>query len=866
MGKQGSVIFTDQLCSRIRNRCQPQSNEFQRAINEAERFLAMSDDELREQMFSPSLKRSYHVFSDGYCPTCKGNVPLHNWRMDVIRHPWKMICPLCGDLFPKNDFYRFYKSGLDGEGNFQYALADRSLLHAEEDIAGPEGGQDRNSYGIDDGNGCVIAGDTWYFIAHYLLFGQWMQVVLEGIRCLSRAYVVTGERNYARKAIVLLHRVADVFPDFDFKQQGLIYEKEHNDVGYISYYFRTCTDLCDMALAYDMIYSAFIGEDAYAESLRHIEERIFYDAIANRQKYESNFPMTDTTICLIKTILSWPDNKEEIERLIADITTRATAVDGLTGERGLVVYSAYAFFDYAHLLSYYELIAPGFLADRIARHPLIYDAYRFFIDTWCLQSYYPRIGNTGAFAKPDEQYAVYYYNDDFFQSYLDPDLDLFLWKLYEITGDADFAKAVWISRGGRSDLCFTKSVLTDHVEQLQGALEQLISETGPYLDQKSINKQEWKLAVVHAGCGSDKRAIWMKYDSGGDHGHYDGMNIGIFAKGLDLMPDFGYPPVQYGRFTDRNEYPWYYRSAAHNTVVVDGKDHKSYAGLIPCMGESKIWETGSRVKVIQADAPELIDGTLFERTIICIDLSESDSYYLDLFRVKGGREHVKFIRSTMGELSVHGLQFGPSDGIGYEGLMMRNVEVSQSAPAPGWRATWKIDDSHFQVRNEPAPVFFKYIDLTDDATVFTAESWVDLWPKGNYKNATETVDMWIPTVIVRRDVQEERGSRFIGIYEPYDAESQIAAACKRFDTDNEILLEITLSHGQKDLILFRTSADSITDFGEMETDAEILFMRVGDGAVQHFTMINGSYVSFGEERLYEGANRAFLEWDLADKL
>ena len=49
------------------------------------------------------------------------------------------------------------------------------------------------------------------------------------------------------------------------------------------------------------------------------------------------------------------------------------------------------------------------------------------------------------------------------------------------------------------------------------------------------------------------------------------MNLGLFAKGLDLMPDFGYPPVQFGGWGSRRAH-WYRSTPAHNTVVVDDRD------------------------------------------------------------------------------------------------------------------------------------------------------------------------------------------------------------------------------------------------------------------------------------------------------
>ena len=54
-----------------------------------------------------------------------------------------MQCPHCSELFPKNDFAAYYKSGLDENNDFRHILADRSLL------VNPDG----SNFGVDDGNG-----------------------------------------------------------------------------------------------------------------------------------------------------------------------------------------------------------------------------------------------------------------------------------------------------------------------------------------------------------------------------------------------------------------------------------------------------------------------------------------------------------------------------------------------------------------------------------------------------------------------------------------------------------------------------------------------------------------------------------------
>ena len=79
----------------------------QRVVQAAEFWRRMSDEELWGLMFGPTITRSWHVWSNGYCPACRKPVPMYNWRIDAVRQPWKVQCPHCGELFPKNDFAAF---------------------------------------------------------------------------------------------------------------------------------------------------------------------------------------------------------------------------------------------------------------------------------------------------------------------------------------------------------------------------------------------------------------------------------------------------------------------------------------------------------------------------------------------------------------------------------------------------------------------------------------------------------------------------------------------------------------------------------------------------------------------------------------
>ncbi len=191
------------------------------AIELAEPWKKISDEQLWRLMFGATLPRSWMVWSNGNCPACNKPVPMYDWKIDAVNKPWKLSCPHadCAAMFPKNDFAKFHESGLDAHGVFDPAKADRALLFNAEH---PDKSDPLHTFGVDDGNGYAKDNARWRFIPTYLVHGQWKQAVQQGIKRLATAYVVTGETVYAHKAVILLDRVADLYPTFDFKTQGLL--------------------------------------------------------------------------------------------------------------------------------------------------------------------------------------------------------------------------------------------------------------------------------------------------------------------------------------------------------------------------------------------------------------------------------------------------------------------------------------------------------------------------------------------------------------------------------------------------------------------------------------------------------------------
>lgn len=873
---KGSLFYPAELIEKAKRNAKRHAWARQardRIVEAARPWVAFSDDELWDLMFGSTIRRSWMVWSNGHCPACGEGVPMYNWRIQALRLPWKLRCPHCEELFPKNDFYGFYRSGLDEQGVFQHGLADRSLLFNTEH---PDPSDPLHLFGVDDGEGYRDGENTWWFVGTYLVYGQWKQVVHGGISALAAAYAATGDPVFAHKAGVLLDRVADLYTTFNFKDQAMMYEGPAH-AGYVSTWHDACEEARVLAQAYDQVRDALGEDEALAEFLsakaarygveaskaspadvtRHIEEGILQDTVTNHDRIRSNYPRKEIALITIHSVLDWEGNREKVYGLIAEMMDRATAVDGVTGEKGLAGYCSGVIQSLAQFLARFSRVDPGFLGDMLARHPKLRQTYRFHIDTWCLQQYYPQAGDTGYFAGKVDNYVGVSFSKD---PGLEPSMYAFLWHLYRETGDAAYVQALFQANGSTVD-GLPHDLFVDDPEAFQADVQAVVDASGTEIRQVGANKTEWRLAILRSGRGDCRRAAWLDYDSGGPHGHADGMNLGLFAMGLDLMPDFGYPPVHYGGWSGP-KFHWYVSTAGHNTVVVDGKDQER-----PSDGESTLWADGEGFRAIRANGSALYGIPRYERTVAMVDTSDIGSYLLDVFRVAGGRDHAKFMHSHFGEISTRGLALTPAANYGYE-TQMRDF-MSDEKPAQGWHVDWKVED-RFGYLEEDRDVHLRYTDLTAGAQASTAEAWVALRGYGGSETA------WIPRVMVRR--QSNAGplaSTFVGVIEPYEGESAVAGV-RRLSlqvedsgdpSDSDVAVEIVLTDGRRDVVLARDAEDTGRSGGRMmqedvdiRTDAELCMVRrAPDGEVLSVAICNGRTVHVGDATLDLAAETDFVE-------
>ncbi len=833
------MFHPDQLIDRLRS----DDAVRRRAIDRAAPWSAYSDDDLWRAIFGPSITRSWMVLSDGYCPGCQANVNMYDWQMDPFAHPFKTQCPSCNDLFPRNDFEAFYRSGLGEGGLFAAERADRALLVDER---GSE-----QSMGIDDGEGYRADDRVWRFIGAYLIYGHWKKLIVDGVDRLAAAWIATGDPAYARRSGILLDRISDVYPDFDFGPQAVLYERPA-DRGYVSTWHDACHEIQRLTLAYDQIRPALLADADLVEFLKaktdqcelptskdspeqicdNIEQRILQDTLDNNEKIESNFPTTEVARILIHATLADGGTSAipgQIDELFDDILTRGTAVDGVSGEKGLSGYAAIAPRSIASSLSLFSRADAEFLPRVLARHPQLHEHFRFHIDTWVGRRYYPNVGDAGAPSAPSETLVGPVFDRDR-QDPLAPSMYSFYWQLYLATRDRAFVDMLVQANDGDTHGLPHDPACTD-AEQFRTRVDDVLSATAQASTQQprlvqSVNKTQYHLAILRSEDERRGPVTWLDYDSGalnsvyayrldpsvrgrGAHSHADGMNLGLYYRGLDMMHDFGYPPVNYGGW-DCPRAEWAKRTISHNTFVIDGLDQANGEG------ETCWWVDGPHATGLCVSAPGLIDrdhpeGLRFERSVLLLPLDDDEGYLVDMIHLVGGQVHQRFVHAGFGSLSTQGLDLrdGSPDDAAISSQCRRTQATSlkgalssedllrawrvDADPARGWTADWSMRD-HYGMAIE-SDIHLRYSDLSDDALVATCESW-SLF--GYYGDRNEE---WIERVLQQRRGPAPLQSSFVGTLEPYVRTPQTTA--RRLDSGDQIgaAVETAITDGRRDVVV-----------------------------------------------------------------
>ncbi|MEO6873441.1 MAG: heparinase II/III family protein [Opitutaceae bacterium] len=862
---------------------------------EARYWAAWTDEALHDLVTTAEVPRAVELNPDG-CPIhgrkiYEGiNGSSFPWIVDP-KHPFQVKCPIGGETYPSNDYAAFYHSG----------FKDKSSLTGKY---------------VDDGWGWVAPdGKRYWFVAHanHLVWqgpGLDSRCIINGIRSLGRAYLLTGDKLYAHKAAVLFRRVAEVYPSMNYEQQSrfgqLMAETGTRYTGKIvNLIWESYQIAPSLSEAYDDIWETIDGDTALqkfygqtGEQIRAcIEANYFEEAIDGyfNNMMRGNYGTHQRALLMLALVRQHGDTA----RYVNEVLHRP---DGHLLRIG---------FDYAFYDSVYRDGAPhespdynfvwvhifaetaqllkslGYDITQLPRLKRMFDEPLDYVTIGSLSD--PLGDATNRYAPLIRRDSLTYQIG--LKLYGDPRYATFLAGI-GATGDktfgsyeALFSPALII--GARTDSPPT----ANHAGAAHSEPAERVG--GQPAAARVLPPQPSR---IFSGYGSailnnpaDTRSVDLFYGLHVSHYHHDRLHFDLFAHGQDMMPDLGYPDG--ANEFNSGIYTWSKSTISHNTVTVDAhRQNPNPAGHL------QLFADGPFARALVADA----DGTYpqtttYRRTLVMVDVPDTATakdrgYVVDFFDVTGGHQHDYSLHGPTGKYTaIGGTWSAPAPGT----LAGPNVKVGELYDDPV-RGAKGFKGSYLDYQGSGFQHLFNVQRLQSGAGDFIAEYVHDRDPNARLRirvmpqpgqeliHAEARVSpIKYPEIVnylIARRVagvgDPELKSTFAAVLEPFASEPFIAnvnraelgkalalgvaqAGSKSVGPSHfagGTVITVTRIEGEHDIVIHRTGPDIVnftpTTESAISTDADVAVVTFDakDKLLRAF-FAGGSFLQIGATRL-----------------
>ena len=195
--------------------------------------------------------------------------------------------------------------------------------------------------------------------------------------------------------------------------------------------------------------------------------------------------------------------------------------------------------------------------------------------------------------------------------------------------------------------------------------------------------------IFRSGPADNERAAVIRFGPTLNHGQADELNLQFYAKGREFSFDPGY-------YNTHLRFGFTSSTVAHNLLVVNRRNQlrRPAPG-----GDLQTWTDGSILRSAAVDNPQAYadqDMQEYKRRVALIDISPDDSYIIDTFWARGGRDY---------DYSLHGISQGkleilPSPGTALQetrtgSILSPQVDYSAEMDANGRVASYANSQFYF---------------------------------------------------------------------------------------------------------------------------------------------------------------------------
>lgn len=739
----------------------------------------------------------------------------------------------------------------------------------------------------DDGTGWVDEkGQTYYFVARWN--GFVVDELTRAVEPLAYAYAIGGGRSYARKAAVILDALASIYSqaiEGPLDYPGLKPGKEGGRLE--RPYYQVARTLIWYVNAYDLIWdSGVLDLPSPSNPGCSIKENIAYNLLLNGAEY-----------CFREA--HHPAYVHQLHNGTADYNLGVLAVGSLFGIEAYVQWAINGPTNIHFMISnnldrdgnYYETsLTYGLHTQDIylntaemlfhVRTPLVSEGVnlfanerfvRFYVDHRRKNMIAGRIPSYGDSFTDNETSAKEKFDQRSWMQML-----RFFIRAHCEEKKSEYAKSLALP----PEVSLESVILDAQDPWLLFNIpdwEQVFRNLSLSGDSHSLKGNQSEIlggkGVVLFRSGEDEhqRGGNFRYGPTLNHGQLDELSVNLFASGHELSFDPGYDMAHYRS-------GWQMETVSHLTVAVNEKGQlsKDSAG-----GSLNFFVCAPGMSVADASddaAYSYEDVSVYRRMLVLVDVSDSHSYWIDIFRVLGGRVrdysfHAKgknFSSEDLGlsqpeqgsvanplydwgkrlkgdgtviDFEHEGFYFRPpGNGYGFLGSPRR------SNPNKEWSCVWS-DPSKLKLTMLPA----------ENREVIVAEG---------------PMPMGVAYVLVR-DIGEQP-SKFVSIIEAGDeagsvrAESMEVDGSDRSDVFGPAAVALSVRGADKaayrDYVLSTTShsvftaRDMMRNEREIRTDAGFAMLRLDErGELFQAHLANGTCLNIGgfelllDQGCYEGA-------------
>jgi len=378
----------------------------------------------------------------------------------------------------------------------------------------------------------------------------------------------------------------------------------------------------------------------------------------------------------------------------------------------------------------------------------------------------------------------------------------------------------------------------------------------PFLHTRTRQLPGFGLAFLESGSDetdlAKKSALIMRTSTGKGHAHADTLDIELIARGARIVPDLAtrYEAICYA---SRGHHVVEVDEAPFVNVAVGGPDGTAWVEALDEGGWIRFCQGAGRA----ARQPQV---KLYRRAVALVDVP-GGAYFVDIFRVRGGRTHTWcFHTQFASEFKINLTPGAPRVALR---RYLKTVErpgidkkTELAAAVFGMAPPVLVTEytcAAGVARNVPQPVRVR-------SRLFGVEGVPMAVARGTGKIARESAP--IRFIFVRRE-GDDLASRWLHLVEPCGREPILAEARELpvADPDNAAALLVTTAAGRRDLLVYNDTG-KVIEVGGLKTDALFACVsREREGALAGVYFYGGAEVAFGgwSSRAAQAAREATIK-------